>query len=67
MSCHKRSGKAYIKHEVASSCFTGNELTTEIWCFRAGVVEDSIILECGALTLAAIHPMTQCDVAKKAE
>jgi hypothetical protein len=43
------------------------ELTTEFWCFHAGVVEDSFILECGALTLAATHPVTQCDVAKKTE
>jgi len=64
MSCCKRSGKAYIKHEVACGYFTGKELTTEIWCFHAGVVEDSVILECGALTLAATHSMTQCDVAK---
>jgi hypothetical protein len=39
-------------------------MTTDIWCFYAGVAEVSIILEYGALTLAATHPMTQCDVAK---
>jgi len=64
MLCCKRSGKAYIKHEVACSSFTGKELTTEICCFHAGVIEDSVTLECCALTLAATHSMTQCDVAK---
>jgi hypothetical protein len=66
MSCFKRSGKA-LKHEVACSCFTGKELTLEIWCSHAGVDEDSIILECGALTLAGTHSMTQWVVAKTTE